>query len=259
MFCPNCGAEFDEAEPKCPYCGTLNPRGAQNEYMRKLRKLRDETGQLAEEAEDAVHRQTRANSRTLIRVLLILLAAAAVIFGIYKIIESRNDKKALERLREESAFADKYFPEMNALYEDGKDEELAAFVRTLWEEPGYSAVYSWAHYTYLEMYDVYDRVLYANEDIADGGGSIEACTSLVYNAFYLTRDADVQARLTAAEKEKLAGPRAEAEEILEAVLEMNQAEADALYESMLDEYRILNYDRLKKEITGRMKKLGKVS
>ena len=39
--CGSCGASFDKDEPKCPYCGTLNPYGAEKEYKEKLEDIRE--------------------------------------------------------------------------------------------------------------------------------------------------------------------------------------------------------------------------
>ena len=36
--CPNCGAVFEAKEPKCPYCGHINPMGAEAKFLRDLEK-----------------------------------------------------------------------------------------------------------------------------------------------------------------------------------------------------------------------------
>ena len=36
MYCTNCGAEIDENDASCPYCGYLNPYGAERKYMKDL-------------------------------------------------------------------------------------------------------------------------------------------------------------------------------------------------------------------------------
>ena len=41
IVCTSCGASFDKDEPKCPYCGTLNPYGAEKEYKEKLEDIRE--------------------------------------------------------------------------------------------------------------------------------------------------------------------------------------------------------------------------
>ena len=36
MYCSNCGAEINEKDAYCPYCGVMNARAAEREYMEKL-------------------------------------------------------------------------------------------------------------------------------------------------------------------------------------------------------------------------------
>ena len=42
--CESCGAEFDDDLPKCPYCGFVNLKGAEKEYMKKLEDFREDMG-----------------------------------------------------------------------------------------------------------------------------------------------------------------------------------------------------------------------
>ena len=49
VICPNCGGTYSIEEPKCPFCGTLNPVGAEKEYMGKLRDIEEDTGRLADD------------------------------------------------------------------------------------------------------------------------------------------------------------------------------------------------------------------
>ena len=44
--CTNCGAVFDAGEPKCPYCGHINPMGAEAKFLRDLEKTRKELNQI---------------------------------------------------------------------------------------------------------------------------------------------------------------------------------------------------------------------
>ena len=36
LICPNCGAEIEAKEPKCPFCGYINIPGAEEKFMREL-------------------------------------------------------------------------------------------------------------------------------------------------------------------------------------------------------------------------------
>ena len=39
IICSSCGAEFEDTLPKCPYCGSLNYKGAEAEYLGKLESM----------------------------------------------------------------------------------------------------------------------------------------------------------------------------------------------------------------------------
>ena len=253
MFCPNCGAAYDESEAKCPYCGTLNPRGAQKEYMEKLRRIGKETGELAEEAEEAVRAETRRNSRRVFRAVLIAAAAAFVIFVIARMVGYQEEKAALKRLREEAAFEQQYFPEMNRFYEERDIEGLLSFLDAHAEEPGFGAVYSWKHYAYCEYFEAYYRLKEVWEDIRGGERTADIYTIAAYDALYLTRMEERRQNLTEAEKQELKECEVFAEEVLEEMLQTDKAGIDAFYESLLDEYRILDYDKLRKAMRERVK------
>ena len=46
VICSSCGAKFRQSLPKCPYCDTLNYKGAEAEYMGRLQKHPLITGML---------------------------------------------------------------------------------------------------------------------------------------------------------------------------------------------------------------------
>ena len=39
VICSSCGAKFRQSLPKCPYCDTLNYKGAEAEYMGRLQSI----------------------------------------------------------------------------------------------------------------------------------------------------------------------------------------------------------------------------
>ena len=43
MYCTNCGAEIDENDASCPYCGYLSTYGAERNYMKELGVIRGKT------------------------------------------------------------------------------------------------------------------------------------------------------------------------------------------------------------------------
>ena len=74
--CFNCGAVHSVDDPRCPYCGALNPVGAEKAYMNELDDLKDETDQLAEDAEDDFGDNVQSNAKRIVLIAIIAIAAA---------------------------------------------------------------------------------------------------------------------------------------------------------------------------------------
>ena len=61
IICSSCGAEFEDMLPKCPYCGTMNYKGAEMEYLDRLEDVRSDMEQLGSVPET----ETRGSKREL--------------------------------------------------------------------------------------------------------------------------------------------------------------------------------------------------
>ena len=79
MICPNCGGEFADWALKCPYCGGVNDKGAEAEYMKHMEELRKRLDNLDEESEASYSKSMSRTVKRLLIVIGILLAAAVVI------------------------------------------------------------------------------------------------------------------------------------------------------------------------------------
>ena len=65
IICPNCGAQFNVHEPRCPYCDHLNPAGAEEKYMHDLEETRlalDQVDELAGEENAAYYEKLMAQA-----------------------------------------------------------------------------------------------------------------------------------------------------------------------------------------------------
>ncbi len=47
IVCSNCGANFDEKEAKCPFCGYISYPGAEDKFMKDMEEIRDNLSDLA--------------------------------------------------------------------------------------------------------------------------------------------------------------------------------------------------------------------
>ena len=148
--CPECGAAFPADEARCPYCGSLNPTGAEADYMHKLETLRENTDRLDDEAEQAVRENIGRNAkRTAAIVVAVIAIVAAFALGM-GMLEQKGEQDALDAHHAREAFRQEHIEELDRLYEQGDDEALVEYALSLVNEPGFDAIYTWQHYDYLE-------------------------------------------------------------------------------------------------------------
>lgn len=140
ITCSSCGAQIDPNLPKCPYCDTLIPVGAEAEYMEKLNDIREDMEELKEVPVEAVKKELRYQGRRIGKILLICAAVAAVIAVIFAL----NEKKHERDNTADYIWGHENFPKMNALYEEGKFEELEEFYFSALEED--RPVWNWEYY-----------------------------------------------------------------------------------------------------------------
>lgn len=128
--CPNCGAVCDNTQPRCPYCGTLIPEGAQQEYMEKLSALREDMAELGAAPGAAVKAELRRQGRRIRRICTLLLAAAAIL----ALLMFLQDKRWQRDNTADYIWQHENYPYMTELYEAGDFETLRDFCHTAMEE-----------------------------------------------------------------------------------------------------------------------------
>ena len=118
--CPNCGAQIDEMEERCPYCGSTNLTGAKAGYKRKLDGMVDGLKQMKDDPLEETGRElARSGSRLLGALVVFAVIVAALGFIRWRIDESDNN-----RLRENYIWKQAYFEQMDQLYENQDYEGL---------------------------------------------------------------------------------------------------------------------------------------
>ncbi|MBP3816048.1 MAG: hypothetical protein J6H21_04190 [Firmicutes bacterium] len=226
VTCPSCGGVFHIDEPKCPFCGSFNPVGAEKEYMEKLYDLKDSTEELPELAQDEVEEDLKTNSKGILRLVVIVGVIAIIVIILFSRLGRRAEDMAMKEYKAREAFREAHLDEFNRLYEEGKDEELLELSISLMEDPGYDAIYRWEHYGYLNAYYIYNDLkdwqeLYKTGDVDD-------LTYAVYAALDLTRgDKYYESTLTERDLEKIKEFEAYAENFLKENLKMTSEELDA--------------------------------
>lgn len=154
--CANCGAEFSSEAARCPYCGALNPAGAERAYMQELGRIEHETNVLDDAARDDFKANVGGNAKRIAIVALIAAAAIVAMLAIVHFSNQADEQRALDEYHAREAFREQHYAELDRLYEAGDDEALVDYALSLIDEPGSDALYSWQHYDYLES--CFDRL-----------------------------------------------------------------------------------------------------
>ena len=260
--CFNCGAVHSVDDPRCPYCGALNPVGAEKAYMNELDDLKDETDQLAEDAEDDFGDSVQSNAKRIALIVVAVVAAIAVMFFAYNCMERHDERQEVKSYQARESFRQQHFQELDRLYEAGDDAALSEYAWSLADEPGFDALFSWEHVDYLEVYNDWETIKFAQSEFHEGKGDIEDYAWTVSIAIELARLDESGQRtydqLTDAEEKRAAEYRAFAWEFLEDTLQMNKEEITAFAASVLDDEGSVDDKKLKRNLEPRLRELGTI-
>lgn len=150
--CASCGGSFDESLPKCPYCGTLNEEGAEQDYKKKLYKIRKELDQVDELAVDNYKNEVRLFFK-------VFLITAAIIGFLALIIWQASDnslpaayssrRSDMDKAIAASKEAHEELIKLRDLYDEGKYEELC---ENYYKSSYKGKFYDWEHYGFISCY-----------------------------------------------------------------------------------------------------------
>ncbi len=260
MVCPNCGAAISPDDARCPYCGELNPTGAEKAYMNALDDINDETGDLADDAQDNLNANLKGNAKRTILVIVLVVAALASLFAITTCMDRSQERRELNDYQAREAFRSQYFEEFDRLYEAGDDDVLSAYVWSLSDDPGFEALFSWDHIGLLQAHDDWESLRSAEKDIESGTCKIDDYTWLVSAALRLARldgnDTSFSAALPQEDEARTSEYREYAQRFLQETLQMNDEEIAAFADEAKDEYGYIQRDKLKQNLEVRLTQLG---
>ena len=203
IICDSCGGEFDGGLTKCPYCGTLNPGGAEKAYLERLDDVHEELEDLKGVPEEEVRQAVKRSGSYLKKVIVAVVLLTAVVLGGFYIwerayyAEAPNSKSD----RENYFWAEENFPIMDQMYAQGEYDELVRSLSAA-EEEGYST-YRWEHY---EFCNLYQRIMYAQDTIrraAEGQKLTQNSCSLLLHDEWWVQGMEDSERFTEEEKEIL--------------------------------------------------------
>ena len=150
--CKNCGAIFDTKLSYCPYCGTMNKRGAYAEFRMKISSVIDSLLGLKETVQQSV---SRIILSSLLRSLILIAVIIGIAFAFSRTAQVNyyNDPKYDQQTYEELIWMDENLDKLNEAYERGDYKTI----EKLYYQQSH-AVQSWSHYPSYTLKYAYERL-----------------------------------------------------------------------------------------------------
>lgn len=260
IVCPNCGAGFSAEDARCPYCGELNPSGAESAYMNTLSELREDTSELVEHAQDDLDASLQRNVKRTIAIVVGVVLALGALFAIGNFMDKHEERQELKSYQAREAFRVQYFPEFDRLYEAGDYDALSSYVWSLMNDPGFDALFSWKHVGFLEVHDGWEAIRSVEDDIEAGTCGIDDYTWTVLLALRLAqldaKDSPPSATLSQDEEERAAGYRAYAWQFLQDKLQMSRDEVASFADAAKDSEGHIEEGTLKQSLEAHLRQIG---
>ncbi len=188
MFCSNCGGEYADWALKCPYCGSVNDKGAEKKYMEHMEDLRKNLDQVDEESE-ADYKKTMSRSvKRISLIVLIIIAAAVVVFITVRVFNNQKNRIEETAKLQENDWEKEEYAKMDELYENGDFEGILTENEKLVSENSKYSLGDWEHYCFIfEFYWEYNDICQAKAQIEAGSGDSYTLGNGIYGALYLSK------------------------------------------------------------------------
>ena len=153
VVCKNCGAAFDENLEKCPYCGTMNRKGAYGSFRKRFAGMIDDMFGLRDEASRSVSRMIFT---ALFRSLILIAVVIGLAFALAKTsnVNYYNDRKEDEKAYETIIWEDENIEKLDEAYENGDFKTI----KSLYAENS-SVVRNWPHYSDYVLKEKYQTIM----------------------------------------------------------------------------------------------------
>ena len=163
--CPNCGASFEAREAECPYCGYINPMGAEAKYMRELEETRVELDHVDDEAHSAYRDELKGGAGFAIKRIISIVIVISLIVGTILLVQHIFAKGERENYQEELLWQQENFTVYDELYEKGEYEEL---MEKITDDSEDHDVWDWGKYD--EFMEIADSLWGDGEDKTEEQG-----------------------------------------------------------------------------------------
>lgn len=231
IICSGCGGSFDDTLPHCPYCGILNYKGAEAEYLSKLEDVNDDLEDLGDVPARETGKAIRSKGRSVLKLLGILAVCAGVIIALILLLnrEEKRDRQAEYLWKKEN------YPKLDALYEQEQYEEL---VNVIWEAVDQeNPVYNWEHYDFCNEWDRCTSVLAYLADEQESGTAVSENTEYwLLSSYWLLESLPEREDFSEEELERLTPYRTEVMERLEERYAFTQQEREMFEQDLRTNY-----------------------
>lgn len=250
IVCPNCGAAIYENEAKCPFCGYINITGAEEKFMRDMKKTESDMSQIPELQKAEYKKSMSKNSKIIFITMGIVAFIAAILFGIHMFFEhvlfSYNDPYA----KEEMLWEHETFPLLDEMYEAGDYDGILEFENELYEQDSKFYIFDWEHYYFILVYGRYKDAQYY-VSLLDQGEKLtdHEAENIVYDCVWFHyREYATSSSMLYTEEEiaQIDEWRKEMEVYLFERLKFTQEELDTLYEDVREEDGSIDYKACRK-------------
>lgn len=125
--CAYCGADYDDMQPECPYCGTMNYKGAEAKYLGQLENVRSDMADLGNVPEQETRKEVKNVGRLIRNIFLIMaLVVLLIVVGVLGFLRMKEMLlPTVERDPQENyLWKQEKFPIFDELYEKEDYEAL---------------------------------------------------------------------------------------------------------------------------------------
>lgn len=189
--CDNCGAQFDIHEEKCPFCGYINPYGAEEKYMEDMDIIKTNLSKLDDEQAQLIKQERKRSYKIILITIICVICAVGIGIFIQMLYYGRNNAHYAELGIYESdpievaKWNDEHLSELDKMYEDGDIEGLVDYFAKLSDDKDYGAFYNWEHnFVITQIYDLRYWGKSLEEDIEVGRDESFALHQLMFDILY---------------------------------------------------------------------------
>ena len=150
--CKNCGAVFKAEQSYCPYCGTMNKRGAYAEFRGKVSSVIDSTLGLKEDVYRSI---SWIILSSLLRSLILIAVIIGIAFAFSRTAQVNyyNDPENDQEAYDEIVWMDENLDRLNKAYESG---DYKTIEKLYYQQS--QAVRNWSHYPDYTLKSAYEKL-----------------------------------------------------------------------------------------------------